>query len=155
MNGPGSEGRRFNWQWPLTMTLAASVAFLSLLLWNSGGDLLYILFVVPVVVLICIVLFIVSAIRGNRRLVLSTSLALVGFIAVSGVLLKNERALRPWLRWLLWSRRYKAQLFAQPGAAGGGLKHTVATYRPYAVWRSNGTRSSSTQTRTGTIVPVR
>jgi hypothetical protein len=80
---------------------------------------------VPVVVLICIVLFIVSAIRGNRRLVLSTSLALVGFIAVSGVLLKNARALRPWLRWLLWSRRYKAQLFAQPGAAGGGLKHTV------------------------------
>jgi hypothetical protein len=107
------------------MTLAASVAFLSLLLWNSGGDLLYILFVAPVVVLICIVLFIVSAIRGNRRLVLSTSLALVGFIAVSGVLLKNERALRPWLRWLLWSRRYKAQLFAQPGAAGGGLE----TYR--------------------------
>jgi hypothetical protein len=50
-------------------------------------------------------------------------LALVGFVAISWSLDRNEGTLRPFLRWLLWSRRYKAELMAEPDPPTGELKH--------------------------------
>ena len=52
-------------------------------------------------------------------------LALVSFIAISWGLEKNERTLRPFFRWLLWSRRYKTELMAEPEPPKGELKHVV------------------------------
>jgi hypothetical protein len=50
-------------------------------------------------------------------------LTLVASLATSGALLKNQEAIRPFLRWLLWSSRFKAEVLAQQVPVIGELKH--------------------------------
>lgn len=52
-------------------------------------------------------------------------LTLIAFLSVSWALLRNEGTLRPSLRWLLWSHRFKAEVLAQPAPANGELRHMV------------------------------
>jgi hypothetical protein len=54
---------------------------------------------------------------------LSILFTVVAFLAVSVALFSEQRTLRPPLRWLLWSHRYRAELLAAPDAANGALKH--------------------------------
>jgi hypothetical protein len=64
-----------------------------------------------------------AVIRKRPRRSLSIFLTLVSFLAVSAALLKSEGTLRPWLRWLLWSGRFKAEVLAQTTPANGEFKH--------------------------------
>jgi hypothetical protein len=48
---------------------------------------------------------------------------LVAFLGASWVLLKNQSTIRPSIRWLLWSHRFKAEVLAQPAPANGELRH--------------------------------
>jgi hypothetical protein len=50
-------------------------------------------------------------------------LTLVAFLGASWVLLRNEGTLRPSIRWLLWSHRFKAEVLARPAPVNGELRH--------------------------------
>ena len=123
MHEKSAERGSLNWRPPLFVAAGASIVLLSLMVYSSYGDLLYILVIAPLVCLICLVLLATAAIRKRPRQCLSTLLTLVAFLAVSGALLKNEGALRPSIRWLLWSHRFKAELMAQENPSNAELKH--------------------------------
>ena len=111
---------RLNWRLLLSVVLGASIALLALMVYSPYGDLLYILFIAP---LIGLALVLAAVIQTRLRQRLSNLLTLVAFLASSAALLKNEGTLRPSLRWLLWSHRFKAQLLAQPNPAKSELNH--------------------------------
>ncbi len=123
MNEQRAEREQFNGRLPLYVVIGVSVVLPSLFVYSPYGDLLYILVIAPMVCLICLVLLVASAIRKKPHRSLSMLFTLVAFLVVSGALLKNQGALRPWLRWLLWSRRFKAEVQAQPNPANGNFKH--------------------------------
>jgi hypothetical protein len=113
---------RFDWV-PLSCVVAgACIVSASLMAYSAYGAFLYLLFSVPIV-FTCLVLLVSSAARKRPRQCLSLLLTLVVFLGGSWVLLKNEDNLRPSIRWLLWSRRFKAEVLAQPAPTNGELRH--------------------------------
>lgn len=111
---------RVNWRMPLYAAVVACLIFLPIMLsdgWDMGSF-LYLLVAVPVV---SFVLLLTIAIRKKQRL--STFLMLLAYLAVTGTLLRSSHELRPPLRWLLRSHRYKAEVMAQPTPANGELRH--------------------------------
>jgi hypothetical protein len=111
---------RLNWRLPLYVVAGACIASLSMMVYSPNGGLLYMLVIAP---LVCFILLIAVGIRKNPRQRLSILLTLIAFLAASAALLKNEGTLRPSIRWLLWSHRYKAELLALPNPAKSELKH--------------------------------
>ncbi len=114
---------RFNWRLPLSVVVGTSIVLVSLMVYSPYGSLPYTFLIVPIICLICLLLLLAAVIRKRPRQCLSMLLTLVGFLAASGALLKNEGALRPSLRWLLWSHRFKAEVLAQPAPVNGELRH--------------------------------
>jgi hypothetical protein len=114
---------RFNWRLPFYGAVAASISLLSLFVYGADASLLHIFVITPIFCLSCLILLVNAALRKRLRRYLSILFTVVAFLAVSGALLIEEGALRPKLRWLLWSHRYKAEFVAAPNAANGGLKH--------------------------------
>jgi hypothetical protein len=108
-----SDGNRIGWRVPLYTVLGALVLF------SIGpADLSIVLYVF--IVAIVSLLLLIDAIRKRRR---QSLLALVIFLAVSAVLVKNYSAIRDECRWLVWSHGYKAKVLAQPDVETGELKH--------------------------------
>jgi hypothetical protein len=116
-----AEGDRFNWRLPLSGALGACVVFLPIMVY--GSDIALILYILGVAPVIGILSLATVAIRKRLREPLSILLTLVAYVTVTGALLMNYGALRPALRWLVWSHRYKAELLAAPDSANGELKH--------------------------------
>ncbi len=50
-------------------------------------------------------------------------ITVVALAGVSWALLKNQGALRPSIRWLLWSNQFKAEVLARPAPDNGELRH--------------------------------
>ena len=115
-----AQEEQLNWRLPLYVVVGASIALLSMMVYSPNGGLLYMLVIAP---LICFVLLIAAGIRKKPRQRLSILLTLVTFLVASAALLKNEGTLRPSIRWLLWSHRYKTELLAQMNPAKSELKH--------------------------------
>ncbi len=111
---------QFNWSMPLYAAVFSCLIFLPLMLSDSWDMdfFLYLLIAVPVV---SVVLLLTVAIRKRQRL--STFLVLLAYLAATGTLFRSSPDLRPPLRWLLWSRRYKAEVMAQVPPANGELRH--------------------------------
>lgn len=120
-----SERKQFNWRLPVWVAIAACITLLALFLWGADADLLYILLLGPLVCLTFLVLLIIAAFRKRPSQAVSVFLSLVLFLGTSVALIKNAVAIRPWFRWLLWSRHYKAQLLEQPAPVHGELRHIV------------------------------
>jgi hypothetical protein len=116
---------RINWWLPSWVVLGAGVVLLFLIIESAEAPLLYFLFIAPVSCFILLLVLLAAVIRKRPCHCLSVLLAMVGFVAISWGLGRNEGALRPFFRWLLWSRRYKAELTAGPDPAKGELKHVV------------------------------
>ena len=114
---------KFNWRLSIYGAVGASIVLLSLFVYGSDASLLHIFVVAPIFCLCCIILLVRSAIHKEPRRCLSILFAIVAFLAVSVALFSEQGTLRPTLRWLLWSHRYKAELMAAPNAANGALKH--------------------------------
>jgi hypothetical protein len=113
----------FNWHLPMYAAVGAGSLLLFLFIYSQQGSLLYLLLIAPMVCLVCFVFLAAAVIRKRPRRSLSIFLTLVSFLAVSAALLKSEGTLRPWLRWLLWSGRFKAEVLAQTTPANGEFKH--------------------------------
>ncbi len=115
--------RGLNWALPLYVAAATTILALSLMVYSAYADFVYVFLIGPTVCLILLVLIGIAALRKRRRLCLSPLLALAAFVLVSAALVVNEDGLRPSLRWLLWSRRFKAEVLAQSAPADGELRH--------------------------------
>jgi hypothetical protein len=124
-NHPSPSPDRILWWLPVSVVLGASLLLLPLMMWDADAPLLYVLLIFPVVCFIGFLWLLAAAIRKKPWQSLSVLLALVGLVAVSWSLGRNEDTLRPFLRWLLRSRQYKAELMSQPEPARGELKHFV------------------------------
>ena len=112
---------KFNWWLPICAVGGAIL--LLLVFFIIGKDVLYFFFLGPIASLVLLVLLIVSAVRRKLRRCLSLVLTLSLFLLVSVGLLENSGAIRRSLRWLLFSRQFKAQVLAQPLPPNGELKH--------------------------------
>lgn len=113
------------WWLPLPVVLEAAGVLLVLMIRSADDPLLYVFLIAPVVCFICFLLLLAVAIRKRPRQFLSVLLALLGFAAISWSLKRNKGTLRPYLRWFLWSNKYKAELMTQPDHTDGELKHSV------------------------------
>src|ERR1700730_15048539 len=123
MNERTANQEEFNWRLPMYAVAGGSVLLLLLFVWGADASLLYVLIVAPIACLVWFGLLIDSAVRRKFRRSLSMLLTLTLFLLVSVILLRNEAALRPRLRWFLFARNYEAQVIAQPIPANGELKH--------------------------------
>src|SRR5664280_3012128 len=90
---------------------------------GSDASWLHILVIGPIFCFSCLILLLIAAFRKRPLRCLSILLTIIAFLVVSWALLVNENALRPALRWMLFSQRYKSELLAQPASANGELKH--------------------------------
>ncbi len=123
MGQQSTERERFNWRLPLYVVVGASMLLLLLFMHSADAGLLYILVVAPIVCLFCLVLLLMAAISKRPLQCLSMLVTLIAFLAVSAALFKAQGTLRPALRWLVWSRRYKAEVMRMPDSSKGELKH--------------------------------
>ena len=121
---PSTEERRSIWGAPLFSALAASVALLVLMLWSADGDLIFIFFAGPGFCVACLIFLVAHLIGRKHWQSLAIFLSLLAFLAASAGLLTSESTLRPHLRWLLWSHRFKVQVIAQTNPINGELRHT-------------------------------
>lgn len=119
----GAGRRQPNWRLILTVVLSGSLLLLSLIVYSPYGDVLNILFISPIVCLICLLVMAASAVTKRSRLCFSALLTLVAFVAASGTLHIKHNTVRSSVRWLLWSQRYKAEVLAQQAPASGELRH--------------------------------
>ena len=114
---------RIVWWLPLAAVIGASGILTALMLHGADDPIFFVLLIAPVLCFIGLLWLLVAAIRKRPRQCLSIVLALVGFVSISWSLDRGEATIRPFLRWLLWSERYKAQLKTQPEPANGEFKH--------------------------------
>jgi hypothetical protein len=115
--------RRFDWVLPSCVVVCATIVIVSLVAYSAYAWFDYFLFFAPIIFLTCLVLLVTAAIRKRPRQCLSILVTLVAFLGVSCALFTKESTLRPTLRWLLWSHRYKVELVATSNAANGALRH--------------------------------
>jgi len=105
------------------IVLGASVVFVSLMVYSAYAEFLYLFFFAPIILLTCLALLVAAAIRKRPRKCLSVLFTLVAFLGASWVLWTNRGTIRPSIRWLLWSHRFKAEVLAQPAPTDGELRH--------------------------------
>jgi hypothetical protein len=113
---------RFDWVLLSSAVVGASVVFVSLMVYSAYAVFLYLFLFAPIL-LACLVISVDDANRKRRRQSLSMLVTIVALLGTSWVLLKNEGTIRPSLRWLLWSHRFKAEVLAQPAPSNGELTH--------------------------------
>ena len=117
---------RFKWKLPLYAIVGATTVMLWLFAYGDDPVLIYVFVIVPIgclCCLCCLVLFVFAALRKRPSRSPQVLLALIAFLVVAGALLKTQYVLRPSLRWLLWSHRFKAEVLAQPTPANGEFRH--------------------------------
>ncbi|HET7891989.1 MAG TPA: hypothetical protein VFL34_10700 [Candidatus Sulfotelmatobacter sp.] len=114
---------RIIWWLPLIVVAVTVVVLISLITYDAMASILFVFLIAPVFCFVCFLLLLAAIIRRRLRLVLTMLLTLVGFVAISWSVLRNEGVLRPLFRWTLWSHRYKAELMAQREPSPGELKH--------------------------------
>ena len=116
-----AEHRRFDWRRPL---VAAAIALIAgLLITIYGTDIDWLLYAVAVAILGSLALLVVVAIRKRRQQRVMALAVFGAYVAVTAVFFMGYGQLRPILRWMLWSDRYKSELLAQSSTANGQLKH--------------------------------
>lgn len=111
---------RFNWRLPFYGSLGAAIILLpKMVLGNDIGTFLATALVAAIVGVVLIVILV----RTVRRQSLAASSMILVFGAASWLLFRVSDDVRTTGRWLIQSRKYKAEILAQPNLADGELKH--------------------------------
>jgi hypothetical protein len=93
------------------------------MVYSPYAPFLYVPFFALLVFLTCVVMLVTAAVQKRPRQCISMSLTLIAFLGVSLFLLKEQGTIRPSIRWLLWSGRFKAEVMAQRPSPKGELRH--------------------------------
>lgn len=118
----------FNWRLLLYAAALALIAFTAISICDADVSLfLYLFFVGPLLIICSMCLVIFVAFRKTRRRYLPLIPVLFALWVISGSFfvydIKNPIAIRSAVRWLIWSREYKDEVFAQPADRNGEFKH--------------------------------
>jgi hypothetical protein len=112
---------RVNWRLPAyTAVVTLIVSILDAVAESDG--IVYLMMAALISILLLIVL-IAAASAKKFGTCISLLLVLLVFWMVSTITVKNSYAIRNTASWSLWSRRYKAEVLAQPEPASGELRH--------------------------------
>ena len=87
------------------------------------GEIVYLFLGVPVVSLVVAIVVLIAALRRKRAPSVSVFLSFPVYWVISWMLFANVHPIRDHYRWLLESKRYKAELFAQPEPGDDELRH--------------------------------
>ena len=113
---------RADWKFSLLLVAVSTVGLLLLIVYTA-----YFFVWIPVITIIvflfCLIVMAVAAMQKQPRQTISLLLAMLAFVAIAAALDKGGDSLRSSLRWLLWSRRFKAEVLAQPSLRNGELRH--------------------------------
>lgn len=112
------ERARFDWRLPLYGFIGALAVFSPAFYWDRGLSLIVSTIIVGLISLLVLAL---AVSQKRKRPAILTAVAV--FLAVWIILLKNDQLVRDRIRWLVLSRRYKAEVLARPISRKGELKH--------------------------------
>jgi hypothetical protein len=121
----GKAAGSINWGLCLCGVVGMIIVDLLLMVYSAYAIFLFLFFVLPAICILCVLWLLVAFLRKRR----SHSVQLFGTafasVALSFVvfLFLGGNVIRPALRWLLWSRQFKAELLAQPAPSNGELRH--------------------------------
>lgn len=113
----------FNWRLPVATAAGACALLCLLFVIGPDADLLYIFLLAPLALLAFLALLIIGAVRKSGHQSLSVLTTIVVLISVSLMLLRNEREIRPWLRWHLLAHHFKAKVLAQGIPSNNEFRH--------------------------------
>ncbi|HTX15231.1 MAG TPA: hypothetical protein VMD77_08045 [Candidatus Baltobacteraceae bacterium] len=118
----------FSWKTPLCASLLVIGVYVAMAFWAADSEFFAsILFVAPALILvsICFIIFAVTPGGRQSRLTLLSTVPVLWLTAVAMFLLvqKYDFAMRTTARWLIRSRKYKAEVLAQPNSTSGYFKH--------------------------------
>jgi hypothetical protein len=115
----------FNWRLPFYVVGCGLFAFLLIELCYAFVilEMLYFFILVPLLVLIMLGIAIASAVGKRTKRSLSIILTITLYCGSSWLLWRSFMDVRPAERWLLHSRKYKAEVLAQPSPKNGELQH--------------------------------
>jgi len=114
-------------KWGLCLCGVVGIIIIDLLLmiYSAYAFFLFLFLVLSAICILCVIWLSVAFLRKRR----SHSMQLCGTAFASVALSffmflpSAENVIRPALRWLIWSKQFKAELFAQPVPRKGELRH--------------------------------
>ena len=126
------------------IVLSAAVALIaSLVAIVFTSDIVTLLYLVAVAILGMFALLLAIALRRGLKKAIMAVASFGAFLIVTSVLVVNQGHIRPHLRWLIWSQRYKSEVLATaPG--NGEFKHVE--------WDGDGWGSGATGDWMGYVV---
>src|ERR1700722_4560357 len=108
----------------IPVCLSAAVALIaSLVAIVFTSDIGTLLYLIDVAILGTLALLLAIALRTGRRQRIVSVAAFGAFLIVTVGVVTSQRQIRPHLLWLVWSSRYKSEVFANDAAAHEELKH--------------------------------
>lgn len=113
---------QFNWRLLLCAAFSSVVVMLLSFVYSRDPVLDYMFLIAPIACLAFLVMLAVAIVKRTRKS-LSVLVMVLAFFFTSGAMLKTQDIVRPSLRWLLWSKRLKAEVLAQPTPTNEDLKH--------------------------------
>jgi len=119
---------RFTWRMPLCAALIVIAVYVAMAFWAEDSEFFVsILFVAPALVLVSLGFIIFAVTPGGRqsRLTLLSTVPVLWLTVVAMFLLvqKYDFAMRTTTRWLIWSRKYKAEVMAETPSKPGYFRH--------------------------------
>ncbi len=111
---------RFNWRLAFCGALGAVIVVLPTMTFGCDAGTMLVTSVIAVIVGLVLLVVAVRTIRSQSAAALSM---LAIFCAVSLLLFRISDDVRTTGRWLIYSKRYKAEILGQPGSTNGELKH--------------------------------
>ncbi len=109
---------------PFPIALSAAVALIaSLVAVVFTSDIVTLLYLLAVSILDMFALLLAAiALRRGRKKAKVAVAAFGAFLLVTAVIVVNQRHIRPHLRWLVWSQRYKSEVL-ETAPGNGEFKH--------------------------------
>lgn len=114
---------RTNWALPVAVVAGLLILSLALIVYTPYAEFPLTLVVMPLVCMTLLVVLIVAIVRKRKGLRASAALALIAVFVTSFAVLKLQEPIRESLRWLFWSKGFKAELQRAPSARPGELRH--------------------------------
>jgi hypothetical protein len=111
-----------SWRMLLYAVLFAISVMLLLFVYDKDPLVSYLFLMLPAGCLAFLVVLVVAIFKRTRKS-FSLVLAVVAFVFAAGALLTTQNIVRPSLRWLVWSRRLKAEVLAQATPVNEEFKH--------------------------------
>lgn len=112
-----------SWRFILVGAVASILLLFSLFLFSKDPTLYELFLIVPCVAVLIFILLLLLAVPRTRRASTKLLLATAAFIATGIIGSRFEETLRPAIRWVFFSRKFKLHVLSQTAQPSGTFKH--------------------------------